>query len=87
MKDTITTLWNGCIVPCERCGANDRNLRQLSELMLRHSERLRQEMTDHQKEVFQKYIDCSEEYLHRIQDLTFQEGFSLACKLLSEGLG
>lgn len=86
MKETIFNLWNGYIAPCERCGANDADLKQLSELMRRHSEALQQEMIERQKEVFQKYIDCADEYLNRIQELSFQEGFSLACKLLPEGM-
>lgn len=42
---------------------------------------------DHQKEIFQKYIDCSEDYLLRLTELAFCDGFCLGSHLATESLG
>lgn len=81
---TIMDLWNGNIAPCEHCGAHDEDANQLIGLMERNRERLCADLTEAQKETFQKYIDCSEEYLLRMLELAFCEGFSLGGKLIAE---
>lgn len=86
MSQTIIDLWNGELAPCERCGAGDRNIYQLRNLMNRNQQKLCEELTECQIRLFQKYIDCSEEYLFRMQESAFLEGFSLGSKLTAEAL-
>lgn len=81
---TITDLWNGNIAPCERCGAHDSEVNHLIGLMERNRETLREGLTAAQIEIFQKYIDCSEEYLLRMLELAFCDGFCLGGKLAIE---
>ena len=83
---TIIDLWNGNIAPCEHCGSHDPQLNQLLLLMERHDTDLRKNLTPLQQEVFQKYIDCSEEYLLRMLELAFSDGFCLGSKLVVESL-
>ena len=86
MKNTIIDLWNGNITPCEHCGFRDPRLNQLLQLREKHFAALRQVLTPEQNEDFQKYIDYSEDYLFRMQELAFSEGFSLGGRLAAEVL-
>lgn len=81
---TIIDLWNGNIAPFEYCGANDSEANHLIGLMERNRENLREGLTAAQIEMFQKYIDCSEEYLLRMLELAFCDGFCLGGKLAIE---
>lgn len=86
MTHTIADLWTGSIAPCEHCGAHDPEINELHALMRRHRESLCREIDAKQQETFQKYIDCSEEYLLRLTERAFCDGFCLAAKLLTEAL-
>ena len=83
---TIKELWYGNITPCEHCGCHDPEANHLIKLMERNREVLREELTDVQRETFQKYIDSSEEYLLRMLELAFCDGFRLGSKLMVEAL-
>lgn len=86
MVQTITDLWNGNIAPCEHCGSHDAEVNHLIGLMERNRERLCNGLTQLQNEMFQKYIDCSEEYLLKMLELAFYDGFCLGSKLIIESL-
>ena len=86
MKNTVEDLWNGEIAPCEHCGAHDSQANHLLSLMERNRENLQEGLTAAQVDTFQKYIDCSEEYLLRMLELAFCDGFCLGCKLSIEAL-
>jgi len=81
---TIIDLWNGNIAPCEHCGSHDSEVNHLIRLMERNREALREGLTAAQAEIFQKYIDCSEEYLLRMLELAFYDGFCIGGKLALE---
>jgi len=42
------------------------------------------ELTAEQKLLFQEYIDCSEEYLFRMMELSFCDGFRIGGRLILE---
>ena len=86
MTETIINLWNGNIAPCEHCGAHDPAVNKLIGLMERNREKLCKGLTEAQMELYQKYIDCSEEYLLRMLELAFSDGFCLGSKLAMESL-
>lgn len=86
MRSTISDLWNGNIAPCEHCGAHDTQANQLICLLEQNRDDLCKELSDMQKEIFQKYIDCSEEYLLRMMELAFCDGFCLGNQLAIESL-
>jgi len=77
----IIDLRNGNIAPCEHCGAHDAQANKLISLMERNREILRDGLTEAQKERFQTYIDCSEEYLLHMMELAFCDGFILGSRL------
>ena len=84
MAKTIRELWYGNIDPIDRCGAHDAQTIQLASLMERNRKALYSLTTSQQQEIFQKYVDCSEEYLLRQMELAFCSGFSLSCRFLTE---
>lgn len=86
MTTTIRELWNGNIAPCEYCGAHDREVNHLVCLMERNREALRSGLTAAQAELLQKYTDASEEYLLRMLELAFCDGFCTGGKLTVEML-
>jgi len=83
---TISDLWSGNIAPCEHCGSHDSEANRLLDLIERNREALHKGLTQAQKETFQKYIDCSEEYLLRMMELAFCDGFCLGNRLATESL-
>ena len=83
---TILDLWNGNIAPCEHCGSHDPVINELIGLIERNRENLNRGLTEAQMETFQKYIDCSDEYLLRMLELAFCDGFCLGYKLTTEAL-
>lgn len=86
MQQTIIDLWNGNIAPCEHCGSHDPVVNNLMGLIDRNREKLSSGLTEAQMETFQKYMDCSDEYLFRMLELAFYDGFSLGGKLVMETL-
>lgn len=84
MSQTILDLWNGNLAPGEHCGSHDMEANRILRLMERDREALCAGLTAGQKELLQKYIDCSEDYLFRMMELAFCDGFSLAGKLVTE---
>lgn len=83
---TIIDLWNGNIAPCEHCGSHDPQINNLISLIERNRENLSRGFTEAQMETFQKYMDCSDEYLLRMLELAFCDGFSLGSKLTIEAI-
>jgi len=84
MKDTIRELWYGNIDPIGPCGVNDSEMKKLFHLMERNREKLSAQLSEAQAEILQKYIVCSDEYTFIYATNAFEEGFSLACKLMAE---
>lgn len=87
MHQAISELWYGNLAPCEHCGAHDREANHLICLLERNREDLCSGLTAAQKEIFQKYLDCSQEYWLRLMELAFCDGFSLGTRLTAESLG
>lgn len=81
---TIIDLWNGNIAPCEHCGSHDPVINKLLILIERNREKLSGGLTEAQMETFQKYMDCSDEYLLRMMELAFCDGFCLGGRLVME---
>ncbi len=86
MKRTIEDLWNGNIASAENCGVGDPEIENLVMLIERHKEQLSKELGLQQKRIFEKYVDCTEEYVCLISKCAFSDGFCLASKLVTEAL-
>lgn len=86
MKRTLEALWNGSLAPGQTSGVNDPELEHLTVLLDRNKEQLDRELSESQKELFEKYADCADEFLCLSTAQAFCDGFSLASKLLTEAL-
>ena len=86
MPQTITDLWNGNIAPCEHCGSHDPEINKLMGLIEGNREKLSYGLTDDQMELFQRFMDYSDEYTLRMLELAFYDGFCLGTKLVMETL-
>ena len=84
MANTISDLWNGNIAPVEHCGSHDLKANMLIGMVEQQKEALIDSLTNTQLEIFRRFLNCSEDYLFRMQELAFCEGFTLGSKLAME---
>ena len=80
----LEDLWFGNISPWERPFRKDGAYAELLALVVRHQEDLLSRLNDEEKEIFEKYTDCSTE----IHDLTereaFVKGFTIGAQIIIE---
>ncbi len=80
----LEDLWFGNISPWERPFKKDSAYTELLALVVRHQEDLCGRLNDKEKEIFEKYADCSSE----MQDLTereaFIKGFAIGARIIVE---
>lgn len=86
MKQTIEHLWNGTVTPCSDCGNGDPEIDDLLDLIQRNRDSLILTLNQQQNEIFEKYLDCAEEYTYLLSAHAFSDGFCLAAKLMTEAL-
>lgn len=86
MNQTIKDLWRGNIAPCDHCGSHDPKLNHLVGLMERNREDLSKISTPQQLDIFEKYIDCSDEYSLLMMEQAFCHGFRLASRMMAEAM-
>lgn len=86
MKSIFEALWNGNIAPYKTCGSGDPEVEELDKLIERNKASLDNALTNGQKELLENYISCQDEYSYLITVHAFRDGFSLACRLLTEAL-
>ena len=86
MKSMIKELWYGNIVPQEDSRNNSKKMKELLGYMARHHEDLEKTFTDEQKEIFEKFHDCWDEYVSLAEAAIFEYAFKLGAKLTHESL-
>ena len=77
MKNTINELWHGNIIPQEDSRTNSPQMKELLGYMARHHEGLEKNFTDEQKEIFEKFHDCWDEYVSLAEAAIFEYAFKL----------
>ena len=83
---TIKELWHGDINPLEDSRNNTKKMKELISYMARHHEDLIKDMTDQQKETFEKFDDCWSEYTSLAEEAIFCYAFKLGMKFAIETL-
>ncbi len=58
----LEEFWYGNIEPTEYDTSSCKEYKKLLELICRNEEKLQATMTDEQKDLFEKYADCVQEY-------------------------
>lgn len=86
MTKTISELWNGNLSPIIHLGRNNIKMKRLEATMYPAREKLEEIFDKEQKEIFEKYNECMNDYILAISEQSFCQGFSLATKITSEAL-
>ena len=84
MKSMITELWHGNINPQTDSRNNSTEMKELMEYMARHHNDLLKTITDEQKEIFEKFHDCWDEYVSLAEAAIFEYDFRLGARLTME---
>ena len=74
--------WN--IIPQEDSRNNSKEMKELLGYMARHHENLEKTFTDEQKEIFEKFHDCWDEYVSLAEAAIFEYAFRLGARLTME---
>ena len=77
----IKELWHGNIIPQEDSRTNSKEMKELLGYMSRHHEDLEKSFTDEQKEIFEKFHDCWDEYIILAEAAIFEYAFRLGARL------
>ena len=86
MRSIINELWHGNIVPQEDSRNNTNEMKELLSYMARHNENLDKTLTDEQKEIFQKFHDCWDEYVTLSEAAIFEYAFKIGMQFAIETL-
>ena len=74
--------WYGNIEPTEYDTSPCKEYKKLQELIFRNEEKLRASMTDEQKDLFEKYIDCVHKFQTTTDCFIFQNSFKLGARMM-----
>ena len=80
----LKELWHGNIIPGEDSRNNYKEMKELLGYMARHHEDLEKTFTDEQKEIFEKFHDCWDEYVSLAEAAIFEYAFRLGARLAIE---
>ncbi len=80
----LCDIWHGNIVPAEQCGERDENIAQLELLIEQNRAALLHRLPETQKDIFEKYVDCVEEYVTLLTEQAFCEGARFSGRFLVE---
>ena len=86
MMSIIQELWHGNICPQTDSRNNSSEMKELMEYMARHHEDLEKTFTAEQKEIFEKFHDCWDEYVSLADAAIFEYAFKLGSRLIYEAL-
>ena len=86
MGNTINELWHGNIVPQEDSRNNLGEMKELMGYIARHSKDLEKLLNDEQREIFEKFRECWNEYVSLAEAAIFGYAFKLGARLTLESL-
>lgn len=80
----LEDLWYGNISPWERPFKKDGTYAELLALVIRHQEDLLSRLNDEEKEIFEKYNDCTSEMRDLTEREAFVKGFTIGAQIIIE---
>ena len=80
----LEELWYGNIEPTEFDADAGNDYKEALRLITRNEEKLQATITDEQKELFSRYMDCVREYQTMAECLLFQNSFRLGARIMLE---
>ena len=84
MTNTLARIWNGDITPVAYLGTNNKEIKDLENLLHRISEKIEIEFNEKNKDLFEKYSNCIDEYTSLLTEQAFCDCFGLAVRVLIE---
>ncbi len=78
----LEDLWFGNISPWERPFKKDSAYAELLALVIRHQENLNGRLNDEEKEIFEKYSECSNEMHDLTEREAFVKGFTIGARII-----
>ncbi len=84
VKSVINELWCGNIVPQEDSRINSKEMKELLGFMARHHETLEKSFSNEQKEIFERFHDCWNEYMSLAEAAVFSYAFKLGAQIMLE---
>ena len=86
MSSMIADLWSGNKCPQTDSRNNSPEMKELLSYMARHHEDLEKSFTDEQKETFEKFHECLNEYISLSEEAIFTYAFKLGMQFAIEAL-
>ena len=80
----LEKLWYGEVEPSEYDTTSFKEYKELLHLINRNEEKLRATMTNEQKELFDKYMECVEDLQALTDCMLFQSSFKLGGRIMAE---
>lgn len=80
----LEELWYGNIEPTDFDVDAGKDYKEALRLITRNEEKLQATMTDEQKELFSRYMDCVREHQSMAESLLFQNSFRLGARIMLE---
>ena len=80
----LEEFWYGNIEPTDYDTSSCKEYKKLLELICRNEEKLQDTLTDEQKELFSRYVDCMREFQTMADCLLFQHSFKLGTRMMVE---
>ena len=78
----LEDLWFGNISPWERPFKKDSTYAELLALVIRHQEDLNGRLNDEEKEIFEKFSECSTEMHDLTEREAFVKGFTIGAQIV-----
>ena len=85
-ESAIKELWHGNIIPQESGRTNSPEMKELLGYMARYHKELEETFSDEQREVFEKFHECQNEYASLSEAAIFEYAFCLGARLMMETL-
>ena len=80
----LEELWYGNISPCERDFKRGSTYSELLGYIVRHEEDLQKRLNDEEKEIFEKFTECTNEMYGIAEREAFVRGFTLGARIIIE---
>ena len=80
----LEELWYGNISPCEMDFKRGSKYSELLGYIVRHEEDLQKRLNDEEKEIFEKYTDCTSEMRDLTEREAFVKGFTIGAQIIIE---
>ena len=82
----IEELWYGNISPCEGDFKKGSNYAELLGYIVRHEDDLKKRLNDEEKEILEKFTECTNEMYGIAEREAFTRGFVLGARIIIEVL-